>query len=184
MFIEDIKIIVKDFCLENEISVILSFDMPFGYETAYGTYDVTINTLFLNMELLKNAPRYKVLFYLFHELRHALQYLRPSLFSEQIQHSRFYVVLYNGICFKLVDNKWLECILEDSEEYFTNIYLNIPYEIDANAFAYDKTKEICGDTLELKELCSFWMPAKKIKYDDCKTIFRRIDDKLIKQMNL
>lgn len=74
--------------------------------------------------------------------------------------------------------------MEDSEEYFTNIYLNIPYEIDANAFAYEKTKELCGDTLELEELCSFWMPAKKIKYDDCKTIFRRIDDKLIKQMNL
>ena len=76
--------------------------MPSGYETAYGTYDVTINTLFLNTKILHDAPEHEVLFYLFHELRHALQYLRPELFDEQIQESRFYVVLYNGVCYKLV----------------------------------------------------------------------------------
>ena len=66
MIIKDIETIIKDFSLEHKISVILSCDMPVGYETAYGTYDVTINTLFLNAEILKGAPQYEVLFYLFH----------------------------------------------------------------------------------------------------------------------
>ncbi len=67
--------------------------MPAGYETAYGTYDVTINTLFLNTAILGNAPKYEVLFYLFHELRHAMQYLRPIMFDDKIKESINYVIL-------------------------------------------------------------------------------------------
>ena len=175
MFIKDIETIIKDFCLEHKISVILSCDMPVGYETAYGTYDVTINTLFLNAEILKGAPQYEVLFYLFHELRHAVQYLCPSLFSEEIQQSRFYVVLYNGVCYKLIDNKWEKCTLEGNEEFFTRAYMSLPYEIDANNFAYEKTKERCGDTLGLKELYNFWIPTSKVSYNELKLLFNRID---------
>ena len=43
----DIEKIVNVFCCVNGLSVKLSYDMPSGYETAYGTYDVTINTWFL-----------------------------------------------------------------------------------------------------------------------------------------
>ena len=177
----DIEKIVNDFCHVNGLSVKLSYDMPIGYETAYGTYDVTINTLFLNVGLLYNAPRYEVLFYLFHELRHAMQYLCPSLFSEQIQQSRFYVVLYNGVCYKLIDNEWRECILEGSEEYFTRVYMSLPYEIDANTFAYEKTKEICGDTTELQELYSYWIPKDRFDYEEHKKVFCLIDDVLSKK---
>ena len=181
MFMIDIEIIVKNYSRENGISVKLSYDMPIGYETAYGTYDVTINTLFLNVGLLYNAPRYEVLFYLFHELRHAMQYLCPSLFSEQIQRSRFYVVLYNGVCYKLINNEWRECILEGSEEYFTRVYMSLPYEIDANTFAYEKTKEICGDTAELQELYSYWIPKDRFDYEEHKKVFCLIDDVLSKK---
>ena len=177
----DIEKMVNDFCHVNGLSVKLSYDMPIGYETAYGTYDVTINTLFLNAELLKNAPRYEVLFYLFHELRHAMQYLCPSLFSDQIQQSRFYVVLYNGVCYKLIDNEWQECTLVGSEEYFTCVYMSLPYEIDANTFAYEKTKEICGDTVELRELYSYWMPNDRFDYEEHKKVFCLIDDVLSKK---
>lgn len=177
----DIEKMVNDFCHVNGLSVKLSYDMPIGYKTAYGTYDVTINTLFLNAELLKNAPRYEVLFYLFHELRHAMQYLCPSLFSDQIQQSRFYVVLYNGVCYKLIDNEWQECTLEGSEEYFTRVYMSLPYEIDANTFAYEKTKEICGDTAELQELYSYWMPNDRFDYEEHKKVFCLIDDVLSKK---
>lgn len=172
---KDIEIIVTDFCRENGITVVVSYDMPIGYETAYGTYDVTINTLFLNVELLKNAPRYEVLFYLFHELRHAMQYLCPSLFSEHIQESRFYVVLYNGVCYKLIDNEWKECALDGSEEYFTRVYMNLPYEIDANAYAYEKVKELCGASAELTELYKFWTPAERLDYDELRKVFAPID---------
>ena len=53
---KEIENIVAEFCHENDISIKLSHDMPAGYETAYGTYDVTINTLFLNLDSLQNAP--------------------------------------------------------------------------------------------------------------------------------
>ena len=176
MFMKDIEIIVKNYSRENGISVKLSYDMPIGYKTAYGTYDVTINTLFLNAELLKNAPRYEVLFYLFHELRHAMQYLCPSLFSDQIQQSRFYVVLYNGVCYKLIDNEWQECTLEGSEEYFTRVYMSLPYEVDANAYAYEKAKELCGDSAELTEIYKFWMPVERLDYGEHLKVFARIDN--------
>ena len=172
----DIETIVNDFCRENGLSVKLSYDMPSGYETAYGTYDITVNTLFLNVAILQDAPKYEVLFYLFHELRHAMQYLYPSLFSEQIQESRFYVVLYNGVCYKLIDNEWKECALVGSEEYFTRVYMSLPYEIDANRYAYEKAKKLCGDSAELIELYKLWMPAERLDYDEHRKVFARIDN--------
>ena len=152
--------------------------MPAGYETAYGTYDVTINTLFLNVQLLQDAPEHEVLFYLFHELRHAMQYLRPESFDPQIQESRFYVVLYNGICYKLIGNEWHEVVLEGTEEYFTRAYMNLPYELDANSFAYERTKEICGNTDELQGLYAFWFPKDRISYEEHIQLFHRIDDEV------
>ena len=173
--------LVDEFCQERGLSVTLSHDMPTGYESAYGTYDVTINTLFLNVQILRDAPEYEVLFYLFHELRHALQYLRPDLFDEQIQESRFYVVLYNGICYKLVGTAWRKVVLKGSEEYFTRAYMSLPYELDANAFAYEKVKEICGETPQLHELYSLWAPKEKMEYEELRKIFVRIDTKIMRR---
>lgn len=167
--------IIAGFCKENSLAVTLSCDMPAGYETAYGTYDVTINTLFLNVQLLQDAPEHEVLFYLFHELRHAMQYLRPELFDEQIQESRFYVVLYNGVCYKLVDNAWQEVVMEGAEDYFTRAYMSLPYELDANSFAYERVKDICGNTDELQSLYSFWIPAEIMDYVELHDLFIRID---------
>ena len=172
--------IVLASCRENGISMTLSFDMPAGYESAYGTYDVTINTLFLNIGLLEGAPEYEVLFYLFHELRHAMQYLCPSLFDAQIQESRFYIVLYNGVCYKLAKNEWQKCKLEGSEEYFTHAYLSMPYELDANTFAYEKIKELYGNTVELQELYAFFLPQNKFDYSELKQLFQHIDNELAK----
>ncbi len=176
---KEIEKIVREFCHENGVEVTLSYDMPIGYETAYGTYDVTVNTLFLNMAILQDAPRYEVLFYLFHELRHAMQYLCPMLFDEQIRESMVYVVLYNGSCFKLVGHGWQECVLEGDEDYFARAYMSLPYEIDANTFAYEKAKEVCGDLAELQELFDFWVPKDSFDYEEHRKLFRRIDEELI-----
>ena len=171
----EISKIIAEFCTETGISISLSHDMPAGYETAYGTYDVTINTLFLNVQLLQDAPEHEVLFYLFHELRHAMQYLRPESFDPQIQESCFYVVLYNGVCYKLVGNAWQEVVLEGAEDYFTRAYMSLPYELDANSFAYERVKDICGNTDELQSLYSFWIPAEKMDYVELHDLFIRID---------
>lgn len=148
-------------CCENGITIALSFDMPVGYETAYGTYDVTVNTLFLNAEFLKNASRSEAMFYIYHELRHAVQYLCPWLFDKQIQESRSYVILYNGICYKLIDHVW--------------------HEMDANAFAYDSVRKICADTMELRQLYDFGTPKQPFDYRECRELFSRIDHALLKK---
>ncbi len=171
---------VQAFCRENSIALTLSYDMPAGYETAYGTYDVTVNTLFLNIAILQNAPRYEVLFYLFHELRHAMQYLCPMLFNEQIKESMAYVILYNGTCYKLVGNVWQECVLDGNEDYFTRAYMSLPYEIDANTFAHEMVKQICGDSAQLQELLAFWIPKESFAYEEHRKLFRRIDKEIEK----
>ncbi len=178
---KEIEKIVLKFCRENDIEVRLSYDMPAGYETAYGTYDVTINTLFLNTDILQNAPQYDVLFYLFHELRHAMQYLCPIMFDDKIKESINYVILYNGICYKLINNKWKECAFAGDENYFTRAYMNLPYEIDANTFAYEKAREICGDSAELKELFDFWIPKDSLDYEELRKLFCRIDAELLEE---
>lgn len=167
--------VIEDFCRENHIRVALSSAMPVGYESAYGTYDVTLNTLFLNEALLEGAPCYEVLFYLFHELRHAVQYLCPSRFEVSIQESRFYVVLYNGQCYKLAGRSWQACRLEGEETYFTRMYQNLPYERDANAFAYEKVAQLCGKTAELETLYAFWTPEDGFSDDEYKKLFAQIE---------
>ena len=104
-----------------------------------------------------------------------MQYLRPESFDPQIQESRFYVVLYNGVCYKLVDNAWQEVVMDGAEDYFTSAYMSLPYELDANAFAYEKVKELCGKSDELQSLYSFWIPAEKMDYVELHDLFIRID---------
>lgn len=166
------------FCKENGLSVHLSQEMPEGYEDAFGTYDVTLGTLFLNLPLLQNAPEYEGLFYLCHELRHAMQYLHPEQFDPSIRESLPYVILYNGVCFRLVENEWRECVLEGDEAYFTEAYLSLPYEIDANAFAYQQVKAQCGDSDGLQKLYASWTPQRRWPYEEHQQLFMRIDRRL------
>ena len=170
--------IASAFCRENDLCLTISGDMPAGYETAFGTYDVTIHTLFLNFPLLDRVSECESLYYLYHELRHAMQYLHPSAFDAHIQKSRFYVILYNGICYRLTENSWQECRLTGSQEDFTAAYLSLPYELDANAFAYERVRETCGDSPELLALYHSWLPEKILPYPELQKIFARIDDTL------
>lgn len=63
--------LVESICAERGLSVVLSWDMPQGYETANGTFDPVAKTFFLNPAVLQSAPEYEAMFYLVHELRHA-----------------------------------------------------------------------------------------------------------------
>ena len=116
------------------------------------------------------------MFYLFHELRHALQYLHPESFDGLIARSRLYVIQYDGTCYKLVDGEWKECKLDGSTEHFTELYLGQPYDRDANDFAYEKVKELLGDSPELQELHAFWTPKKPIADQVYEELYRQIDD--------
>lgn len=167
-----------DYCREHGLNLYLSFDMPSGYETAKGTFDVLSKTVFINAESLEKEPDCEKLFYLFHELRHASQYLEPERFNETIHRSIQYVIMFDGTCYKLEKNRYLKCKLDGDERYFTNLYLGQPHEIDANTFAYEQTRKLCGDSAGLKELFDFWVPRQVVSDDEYNKIFVLIDEKI------
>ena len=170
--------LVADFCYENHLSTHFSTDMPEGYETANGTFDITKNTLFFNTAMLAEAPDYEMLFYLFHELRHVLQYVKPEQFSPIIQKSLSYVLMYDGTCYKLINGDWAECRLDGTEDYLTRAYLGQPYELDANQFAYERVNAILGPSEELDKLHAFWTPEVKLSDAEYRKIYHEIDMKL------
>lgn len=176
----DVAKLVADFCRENHLSIHFSTDMPEGYETANGTFDITKNTLFFNTTMLAEVPNYEMLFYLFHELRHALQYVKPELFSSIIQESLSYVLMYDGTCYKLINGEWAECRLDGTEDYLSNAYLGQPYELDANQFAYEAVRKILGPSETLDKLYAFWIPQTKLSDAEYQNIYHEIDEKLQK----
>lgn len=167
-----------EYCKTEGLDLILSFNMPEGYETANGTFDIELRTVYINSKLLSESPDYEKAFFLFHELRHAKQYLCPDSFSSEIIKSLTYTIMYDGTCYKMVDGEYLECKLDGGEELFTELYLCQPYEVDANTFAFQRAKEIYGDLEELKDLYDCWMPNKNIPFEQYASIYKTIDEKV------
>lgn len=173
----DYKKCFDDYWSAHNLALHLSFSMPVGYETASGNFDPACKTVFINTKRLKNESDSTKAFFLFHELRHALQYLYPDQFSSTIQRSIQYIILYDGTCYKLTNERYLKCQLDGGEEYFTDLYLSQPHEVDANTFAYKSVKKLYGDSEELKKLFNFWMPRHTISDKTYDTIFLSIDEK-------
>lgn len=167
------------YCKKEGLDVCLSFDMPSGYENANGTFDITTKTVFINKTNLDNVPDYEKLFYLFHELRHAEQYLAPNNFNYAIKKSLQYVIMFDGTCYKLIDGVYHQCKLDGEEDYLVNLYLGQPYEVDANTFAYEHTKSIYGDSEPLRKLYEFWIPHYPMSNDVYDSVFSLIDAKII-----
>ena len=141
----DYKKYFDSYCNETGLELSLCFDMPEGYETANGTYDDGTKTVYINAKLLEAAPDYEKAFYLFHELRHAAQYLEPEQFPELIRRSLQYMIQYDGTCYKLVNGDYTACELEGEEERFTELYLGQPHEMDANNYAFEQTRKTAAN---------------------------------------
>lgn len=174
----EIKSIFKDFVAKENLDVKLSFEMPKGYETAFGTFDNCTNTLYLNFELLKNS-RVRLIFNLFHELRHVMQYQKPERFVSIVLKSLPYVIMWDGTCMKLVEGNWRECKLSGDKSFFLQMYLSLPYERNANKFAYEKTKEfVLEDALaELDEIYQNTKPQPLAKREEFEKFLRQIDER-------
>lgn len=174
----DYKKYFDSYCNETGLELSLCFDMPEGYETANGTYDDGTKTVYINAKLLEAAPDYEKAFYLFHELRHAAQYLEPEQFPELIRRSLQYMIQYDGTCYKLVNGDYAACELEGGEERFTELYLGQPHEMDANNYAFEQTRKIFGEPEELKKLYGFWTPKQSIPDKAYQTVYAEIDEKV------
>lgn len=86
--------------------------------------------------------------------------------------------MYDGTCYKRVNGKYLECKLDGNKEYFTNLYLGQPYEVDANTFVYEQVKMLYGDSKGLKELYESWVPHQPVPSETYEAVFAIIDEKI------
>ena len=86
--------------------------------------------------------------------------------------------MYDGTCYKIVNRKYSECKLEGGEDYFTNIYLGQPYEVDANEYAYEQAKKIYGDSDDLRKLYEFWIPSQPVSDNVYALVYDLIDEKI------
>ncbi|MBF1100298.1 MAG: hypothetical protein HXL49_09035 [Solobacterium sp.] len=165
----------EKYCKENGLSLSLSFTMPDGYETAFGTFDSNSLTVFINKNLLNDREEFGQAFYLFHELRHALQYINPKSFNNIINESLSYIIMYDGTCYKKVGDKYYKYKINGDEEFLKNLYISQPYEMDANEFAYKKVCEVMGFSKELEQLYHRWIPKSRISNETYRLIYKEID---------
>jgi len=168
--------IVNDYCLENNLSLGISFNMPSGYESANGMYDDETKTIYINLN--NNLPEYEQAFYLYHELRHALQYNQSEHFSDELIMSLRYVIMYDGTCYKNINGSYLKRKINGESNYLLDLYKGQLYEVDANNFAYEMAKKVYGDIPELKELYNLFRPTRYVSFNEYKQIYALIDVKL------
>jgi len=147
MFVMTNKVFIEnkfnEFIEKYNLNISLSFDLPSEFAGAFGLFDVTKNIIYVNID--EKISFVRMIFTFFHELRHALQYNIPEMFSNDIQQTIPYIVHFDGNCYMLKNNKWLHCNIECQEFDFLDIYKSFPYEIDANNFAYEQTIHCLND---------------------------------------
>ena len=164
-----------EYCKENKLSLSLSYAIPCGYETAYGTFDLNLQTIFINKNLLKDKEEFEQAFYLFHELRHAVQYINSKSFNDIINESLSYIIMYDGTCYKQVGDKYYKYKINGDEEFLKDLYVSQPYEVDANEYAYKKVSEVMGFSKELEKLYRSWIPKHRISNETYRLIYKEID---------
>ena len=174
---------MKELCgVETE----LAYEMPAGYELAYGLYDPVRGISYLNLDL-PGLSATEQLYYLLHEFRHAIQNGRQDLFPPELTEGLRYIIQYDGTAYRQEDGRLLETKLEGEQDYFTQLYLCQHYERDANEFAYrclstmSETQKVALDGLD--DLYAMWSPTFRIfpesEVDAClRDAYRRIDRQL------
>ena len=148
----------KDLC---GIAVELCFEMPAGFETAFGMYDPIKRISYLNLDLPDVDPVDQLLIML-HEFRHAMQNCRQELFSPMLVKGLRYVIQYDGTCYRHSGNEFQSTRLEGEQAYYTELYLAQPHERDANEFARDcllAARNSERFIRQIQDYFSVWSPA-------------------------
>ena len=161
---------------DHKFKINFSFDLPKDFESAFGLFDATKNILYINNS--ENISYVRFIFTFYHELRHFMQYNQKENFDTSIQNSLNYAIHFDGNCFKLKNNKWLNCKIEDKNLNFIEIYKSSPCELDANNFAYEKSKEVlsASQLQELEKIYNNSLPSRKISNKTIQSVFNRIDE--------
>lgn len=166
---------LKDFKDRWGLDISASFDMPKQFQNAFGMFDAVENVLFVNLS--SDIDDVRFLFTFFHELRHALQYNFSEKFDANIQKSLPYAIHFDGNCFKLIEGEWKRCPLHDNLD-FESVYLSLPYECDANEFAYAQVEKHIQKSQEkrLEDIFNQSLPKCKFDMAQLESIFHKIDD--------
>lgn len=170
---------------EYDLNIVLETVMPVGYESANGTTNISQNKIFINLGETKENDSIMPLFTLLHEMRHVIQYRYKEQFPPLLLRSLQYAIMYDGHAYKLVGNKWLECVLQEEQEYCKELYLLSPNEVDANKYAYNYLLNIVPERKgELDGILNFWLPRHiYIKEEDAEFELKRIYDYIDKNAN-
>lgn len=150
----------------------LSFAMPEGYALAFGLTQDEAQTVYVNRSC--DLTDIEASFYFLHELRHAIQYRNPALFSPMVTKSLEYTFQYDGKVFYKANGEWKCHQLQGAPDYLSELYLASPCEVDANAFAC-KHAERLFPAASLEDLRRLWMPRYTFfKPEDAESVYSQI----------
>ena len=143
------------------MDVELSFTLPEGFEAANGLMDPETGDIMVNESLFDDPREFLPLFIFLHELRHGIQKAKTELFSEEIAVNCEHIIQFDGTGYRVEGKTVTTVQMEGPREFFTELYLGSPAEIDANRFAYETLRQF-GDDEALEEHYRIWSPSYKV----------------------
>lgn len=139
----------------------LFFDMPEGFEAANGLTDPDTGNISVNEALFGGHDAFLPLFIFLHELRHGIQQARTELFSKEIAMNCAHIIQFDGTGYSIRGKDVITVKMEGTREFYTELYLGSPVEMDANRFAYEMLRPVCDDEA-LEEHYRIWTPSYTI----------------------
>lgn len=140
------EILVEEYELNDYLKALL-FIPKKGFETAFANYDKEKKVIFLNPKYIE-ANSLFIIWNLFHEIRHAIQYKNQDLiFQGYIPMDDFYRSLryyftYDGTIYRFNNDEEFQYKIKQDEDFCLELYLRNPMEMDANKFAYKEMENI------------------------------------------
>lgn len=173
--------LVEKYELNDYIKALL-FIPKEGFETAFANCDKEEKVIFLNPEYI-GANSLFIIWNLFHEIRHAIQYKNQDLIfqgyipMDDFYRSFRYYFTYDGTLYRFNNDEEFQYKIKQDEDFCIELYLRNPMEMDANKFAYKEMENIIrknigifGDDnislMDLEKNKQFFFPDFKIITDN------------------
>lgn len=140
------EILVEEYELNDYLKALL-FIPKKGFETAFANYDKEEKVIFLNPEYIGVNSLF-IIWNLFHEIRHAIQYKNQDLISQgyipmdDFYRSFRYYFTYDGTTYLFNNDEEFQYKIKQDEDFCIELYLRNPMEMDANKFAYKEMENI------------------------------------------